>query len=147
MEHKIDICLEKDNKFTDFLHQKIKDYNNKHSPHHRRIREKEAIHPINIIVSDNDNNWIGGLSAEVYWGWLEVDYFWICEKHRGKGLGRRILIEAEMVGKEKGATKALLTTFEFQARSFYEMNGYQVAGEIEGYPPGSSYCMMVKSLL
>ncbi len=45
-----------------------------------------------------------------------------------------------------GATKALLTTYEFQARTFYEAHGYQVVGEIKDYPPGSSYYTMVKVL-
>jgi hypothetical protein len=40
-----------------------------------------------------------------------------------------------------------LTTFDFQARSFYEIKGYKVVGEIKDYPPGSSYFTMVKELL
>ena len=43
--------------------------------------------------------------------------------------------------------KALLTTFDFQARSYYEKKGYQIAGEIPRItPPGSSYYTMVKTL-
>ncbi|MEH7387948.1 GNAT family N-acetyltransferase [Bacillus sp. JJ1521] len=77
---------------------------------------------------------------------MEINKFWISEEYRGKGLGRHLLDKAEKVAKEKGAKKALLTTFEFQAHSFYGINGYQVVGEIKDYPPGNSYYTMVKTL-
>jgi hypothetical protein len=40
----------------------------------------------------------------------------------------------------------MLTTFEFQARTFYEIHGYTIAGRMEDYPPGSSYYWMRKEL-
>ncbi|MTD31723.1 GNAT family N-acetyltransferase [Planomicrobium sp. YIM 101495] len=100
-----------------------------------------------MIVSDNNKNWIGGLNADVYWGWMEINDFWFHESYRGKGIGGQLLDKAEKVAREKGAKKALLTTFEFQARSFYENKGYQVVGEVKDYPPGSSYYTMVKILV
>ncbi|WP_338147599.1 hypothetical protein [Lysinibacillus fusiformis] len=38
-------------------------------------------------------------------------------------MGTKCLAKAELVAKEMGATKALLTTYEFQARTFYEAQG------------------------
>ena len=58
-----------------------------------------------------------------------------------------MLDKTEKLAKEKGAKKALLTTFDFQARSFYEIKGYKFVGEIQDNPPGSSYFTMVKTLL
>ena len=40
-----------------------------------------------------------------------------------------------------------LTTFEFQARAFYEARVYREAGRLVGYPPGSTYYWMRKELL
>nr|WP_259545638.1 GNAT family N-acetyltransferase [Heyndrickxia oleronia] len=102
--------------------------------------------PINIIVLDENKQWIGGIHAEVYWNWLEINDFWLKKEYRGEGIGKELLELTEKIAKEKGAEKALLTTFEFQARTFYEMKGYKVVGEIKDYPPGSSYFTMVKSL-
>jgi GNAT superfamily N-acetyltransferase len=124
----------------------IKEFNNEHSLHHKEVRKKGAVQPINIIVSDDNKKWIGGITAEVYWDWVEINKFWFKEEFRGKGLGGMLLDKTEEIAKEKGATKALLTTFEFQARSFYEDKGYKVVGEIKDYPPGSSYFTMIKSL-
>lgn len=147
MNDNIEILLEHNEEFSTFLHKKIREFNNEHSIHHKEKRKKEAVQPINIIVSDENENWIGGLNANVYWGWMEINDFWFREDYRGKGLGGQLLDKAEKIAKEKGAKKALLTTFEFQARSYYEMKGYQVVGEIKDYPPGSSYYTMVKSLI
>lgn len=147
MSYHIEISLESNEKFSTFLHKKIREFNNIHSAKHKEVREKEAVQPINIIVSDTNGSWIGGLNADVYWNWVEINDFWFHEEYRGKGLGSDLLDKAEKIAKDKGAKKALLTTFEFQARSFYEFKGYQVVGEIKDYPPGSSYYTMVKTLL
>ncbi|GIP33407.1 N-acetyltransferase [Paenibacillus sp. J2TS4] len=146
MNYSIDVSLEHNNEFASFLKQMIRDYNDKHSPHHSKIRKEDSVHPINIIVSGDDEQWVGGISAEVYWDWVEINDFWLGEECRGMGLGRLLLNKVETIAKEKGANKALLTTFEFQARTFYEMQQYKVVGEIKDYPPGSSYYTMVKSL-
>lgn len=98
-------------------------------------------------MSNDNDNWIGGINADVYWDWMEINDFWFRDEYRGKGLGGRILDKAEKIAKEMGAKKALLTTFEFQARSFYEFKGYKVVGEVKDYPPGSSYYTMVKTLI
>ena len=62
-------------------------------------------------------------------------------------MGSKLLAQAEIAAKEMGAKKVLLTTYAFQARTFYEARGYQVVGEIKDYPPGSSYYTMVKTLV
>lgn len=57
-----------------------------------------------------------------------------------------MLDRAEKLARNKGATKALQTTFEFQARTFYEARGYMIVGEVKDYPSGSSYYTLMKSL-
>ncbi|MGE7693759.1 GNAT family N-acetyltransferase [Lysinibacillus sp. NPDC094177] len=76
-----------------------------------------------------------------------MNKFWFSKEYRGKGIGGKLLAKAEETAKQMGATKALLTTYDFQARTFYEARGYEVVGEIKDYPPGSSYYTMVKQLL
>ncbi|MCI0184637.1 GNAT family N-acetyltransferase [Sulfoacidibacillus ferrooxidans] len=147
MNYSIDVSLEQNEEFSAFLKHKIREYNNEHSIHHREIRKEGSIQPINIIVLDNDKQWIGGISAEVYWHWVEIHDFWLREEYRGKGLGQLLLHKAETIAKEKGATKALLTTYEFQARLFYELHQYRVVGKISDYPPGSTYFTMVKAFV
>jgi GNAT superfamily N-acetyltransferase len=147
MKVNIEVLLESHEEFCVFLNTMIKDFNNQHSIYHKEARNKGSVQPINIIVSDEDKKWIGGITADVYWDWVEIKDFWFSEEFRGKGLGGDLMEKMEKLAKEKGAKKALLTTFNFQARTFYEIKGYTVVGEIKDYPPGSSYFTMVKDLL
>jgi len=147
MNYKIEVVLENNAEISFFLNKMIRDFNNEHSIHHREVRKEGSKQPINIIVMDEDKKWVGGITAEVYWEWLEINKFWFFEKYRGKGLGGLLLEETERIAIDKGAKKALLTTYEFQARSFYEKKGYEVVGEVKDYPPGSSYYTLVKSLI
>ncbi|UOY92022.1 GNAT family N-acetyltransferase [Ectobacillus sp. JY-23] len=143
---KIDIVLEEHEKFTTFLTARIREFNNQHSIYHREARKEGAKQPIHIIISNENEEWVGGITGEVYWNWAEINKFWFTEEYRGQGLGTALLAQFEKISAEKGAEKILLTTFEFQARSFYESKGFKVVGEIKDYPPGSSYYTMVKDL-
>ncbi|WP_223555683.1 MULTISPECIES: GNAT family N-acetyltransferase [Lysinibacillus] len=147
MDYQIEVLLENHDDFTTFLNTKLKEYNDEHSPYHKESRQKGSVRPLNLIVTDHQHQWIGGITAEVYWGWVEINKFWFCKEYRGKGIGGQLLAKAEETAKQMGATKALLTTYEFQARTFYEVRGYQVVGEIKDYPPGSSYYTMIKHLV
>ena len=146
MKCSMDISLENNKDFSTFLKTKIREFNNEHSIYHKNVRKKDSVQPINIIVTDEEGRWIGGISSEVYWNWLEIHDFWFDEKFRGNGLGSLLLSKTEEIALEKGATKVMLTTFEFQARSFYELYDYKVVGEIRDFPPGSCYYTMVKLL-
>ncbi|MFC9542138.1 GNAT family N-acetyltransferase [Lysinibacillus sp. NPDC056959] len=147
MDYQVEILLENHDDFTTFLNTKIREYNDEHSPYHKESRKKGSVRPLNIIVTDFQQQWIGGITAEVYWGWVEINKFCFSQEFRGKGIGGQLLAKAEETAKQMGATKALLTTYDFQARTFYEARGYQVVGEIKDYPPGSSYFTMVKTLI
>jgi GNAT superfamily N-acetyltransferase len=147
MNHSIEIVLDNHERFESFLNNKVKEYNNEHSIHHLAARKKGAVQPINIMVSDERGQWIGGISSEVYWDWVELNYFWFDKAYRGQGIGGILLDKTDTLAKEQGATKALVTTFEFQARTFYEMKGFTVVGEVKDYPPGSSYYTLVKSII
>lgn len=112
MNFHIKVLLEDNEEFSTFLQKSIREFNNEHSIHHKEVRQKGAVKPINIIVSNDKDNWMGGLYAEVYWGWIKINDLWLHEEYRGKGLGGQLLEEAERIAREKGAKKALLTTFE-----------------------------------
>ncbi|MBB4826283.1 GNAT superfamily N-acetyltransferase [Sporosarcina luteola] len=147
MNFQIETILKQDEAFAAFLHTKIRGYNNERSEHHAKAREEGSVLPIFLIATDENQEWIGGIAAEVYWNWLEINHFWVHERYRRQGLGRQLLVKTEKIAIEKGAEKALVTTFEFQARSYYEEKGYEVVGKIKDYPPGCSYYTLVKLLV
>lgn len=132
--------------FSQFLKRQIRAFNDVRSPWHRAVRGEGSVRPLNIMVVARDGQWLGGLAGEVYWDWLEVNDFWLHESLRGSGLGRMLLRQMEALALERGARKAFLTTFSFQARAFYEKQGYEVVGTLPDYPPGESLHTLLKRL-
>ena len=47
---------------------------------------------------------------------------------------------------QNGCDHIHLDTFDFQARDFYEKNGFQIFGAIEDYPVGHKRYYLVKKL-
>ena len=124
----------------------IKTFNNARSPFHLQIRTKLPT-PLELYVHDQNRTLLGGLIAETYWGWLFVDMLWLHEHVRGHGLGRDLLLRAETEAIRRGCAHAYLTTFSFQARGFYEKQGYRVVGQLDDYPPGDSYFWLRKDFI
>ena len=61
-------------------------------------------------------------------------------------LGSKLLREVESEIREKGCTIIHLDTFDWQARGFYEKNGYSVFGTLEDCPKGHCSYYMKKVL-
>lgn len=79
---------------------------------------------------------IAGISGHTYWGWLFIDRLWVAEAVRGRGIGGRLLQEVETEARRRGCRGAWLDTYSFQAKPFYEAQGYGQFGELDGYRPG-----------
>jgi len=89
--------------------------------------------PLNLFVHDDDGRIVGGLLGYTYWDFLAVDILWLHEEWRGQGLGTQLLQTAEQEAIARGCHQAHLDTFEFQAPGFYEKQGYQCWGVLDGY--------------
>ena len=87
---------------------------------------------------------VGGLNGGTAWGWLYISHLWIEETHRGQGLGTALINQAETQARRRGAQGAHLTTASFQAREFYEKQGFSVFGQIDNMPPGGSLFYLSK---
>jgi GNAT superfamily N-acetyltransferase len=146
MTPEITISEIEDKEFAEFLHAQIRDFNNRMSSHHQEARQPGAVMPLNVILKDETGRMIGGLSGSTYWDWLEIDDFFLPEDLRGQGIGTSILQTAEAFALSRGVKRCFLSTFEFQARAFYEKHGYTVVGKLEDYPPGSAFYWMRKDL-
>jgi GNAT superfamily N-acetyltransferase len=102
--------------------------------------------PFALLIRDAEGALIGGLFAVVFWSGLAIDLFWIAGEYRGLGLGSRLLLQAETEGRRRGANKAFLNTHTFQAPGFYELQGYELYGELKDFPPGYDRRYYVKLL-
>ena len=134
-----------DSEAREFIRLQLRAFNDLHSEYHRAIRSVEPT-PLDILIRNAAGEIVGGLIASTYWGWLEVNVLWIAEGLRRLGHGRTLLRMAEAEARTRGCAHVMLTTYSFQARGFYEKEGYRVVGEMAGYPPGAVYYWMRKDL-
>ena len=89
---------------------------------------------------------IAGLNGASHWRWLYVRHLWVEASQRGRGLGRRLMAEAERLAKDRGCVGIYVDTFDPQAAAFYEDIGFTRVGEIVGFPPGHQRLFFRKSL-
>jgi GNAT superfamily N-acetyltransferase len=114
--------------------------------YNRAHAEAPDFKPLVLTARAADGTLLGGLVGDTGWRWLHVELLWVADSHRGRGLGRRLLRAAEGEAARRGAIHAYLDTFDFQARPFYEREGYQVFGVQEDFPPGHRRFFMQKTL-
>ncbi|MDD1780182.1 GNAT family N-acetyltransferase [Enterovibrio sp. ZSDZ35] len=107
--------------------------------------EKEE--PVAIFVTGDDGNKIAGITAELWGQWLIVKLLWVSEAHRAEALGKTLLTQLEAFAVSRGCTKALVDTFSFQARPFYEIQGYVCQWTLDDYPTSTKLHFLVKDLV
>ncbi|PWI20557.1 N-acetyltransferase [Streptomyces sp. Act143] len=131
----------------DLLRTRLRDTNTAASPVLRALRgtpgEREL--PLHVWVLDASGELAGGLVGHTWTSWLHVTYLWVDERHRGAGLGSRLLTEAERVAREeRGCSASRVETWDFQAPDFYRKQGYDVVCVIPDYPPGITEFTLTK---
>ena len=102
--------------------------------------------PISIVEYDNNGNIIGGILGGTYWGWMYVDILWVHTDHRGKGIGSKLLAEAEAEAVHRGCHHVHLDTMSWQAPEFYEKHGYTLIGSLPDIPNGHQKHLLMKAL-
>ena len=103
--------------------------------------------PVAILIKDAAGNTIGGLWGRTNYGWLFVEFLVVPDELRGRDLGTQLMDQAERLAVERGCVGAWLTTFSFQARSFYEKRGYAVFGELPNSPRDNVRIFISKRLV
>ena len=107
---------------------------------------KDGHTPLNIVEYDENDNLIGGLLGGTYWGWMYVDILWVHESHRHKGIGLKLLCEAEKEAISRGCHHVHLDTMSWQAPEFYKKHGYEVIGTLPDIPSGNQKYLLMKAL-
>ncbi|MHA5051957.1 GNAT family N-acetyltransferase [Streptomyces sp. SD15] len=138
-----------DKERRELLRRRLLDTNTQASPVLRALRgtpgEREL--PLHIWALDATGALAGGLVGHTWTTWLHVTYLWVDDRHRGAGLGSRLLAEGERVAREeRGCTGSRLETWDFQAPEFYKKQGYEVVCVIPDYPPGITEYTLTKYL-
>jgi GNAT superfamily N-acetyltransferase len=89
---------------------------------------------------------VGGLAARLHYDWLYIELIFVPQAIRKSGIGSQLLQKAEAIAIESKCVGIWLDTFSFQARGFYERNGYHVFGTLDDHPRGAQRFFLRKML-
>jgi GNAT superfamily N-acetyltransferase len=104
------------------------------------------IQRVAFYLRDSEDEIRGGLVGFLAFQWLSVELLWVEDALRGKGHGSSLLTQAEAFARDAGCVGARLDTYEFQAKPFYEKQGYVVFGVLEGFPANTRTYYLQKAL-
>jgi GNAT superfamily N-acetyltransferase len=103
--------------------------------------------PLSIVVRDPETGAVvGGLIGKTSYKLFFLDLFALPDSVRSKGLGAKLLAQAEEEARKRGCVAAELMTIHFQAPEFYSRHGWREFGRIEIAPPGHTRIFMRKDL-
>src|SRR5437016_2544992 len=65
-----------------------------------------------IFIHDKNEKVVGGASGVTFYGSLYVDMLWLDKSLRNKGLGTKLMLETEKIGKERNCSFISLNTMD-----------------------------------
>ena len=77
---------------------------------------------------------LAGLTGETFGNWLCIQFLFVSEQFRVKGIRSKLLEAAEKEAMRRGCKYAFVDTFSFQALAFYKKYGYREVFFLEEYP-------------
>jgi GNAT superfamily N-acetyltransferase len=101
---------------------------------------------LTIFVRDDAGDIVAGLHG---WTWGHTGFvqtLWVREDLRRAGLGARLLTAAEIEAVRRGCREMHLDTHSYQAPDFYRHRGYEVIGELPGWPDQTTRIFFRKTL-
>lgn len=101
---------------------------------------------LGIAVREDGGALRAGVSGWTWGGCGYIEFLWVREDQRGRGLGSGLLAAAEREIARRGCGQVALSTHSFQAPGFYARLGYQECGRTPAYPRGHDQIHLVKRL-
>jgi len=120
-----DIPAKPDQAADDFVISQTRQYNADFVP--------DDFEFLSVHCRGDDGVIIGGLTGKTYWNYLDIGFLWVDEQHRKHGIASRVIQLAEDEARARGCSYSMLDTYEFQALAFYQKQGYETFGTLEGY--------------
>ena len=80
---------------------------------------------------------VAGISGWTWGDCCELQSLWVQPSLRGRGLASKLLAAAETEAVARGCVQTVHFTYEFQAGTFYEGNGYKLVARVKDFPSGT----------
>lgn len=100
----------------------------------REFVGEQVRRPLAVFHQDERQVRLGGCSGHTYGNWLYIEYLWVASSQRGNGVGGQLLSAMEQTARERHCRFVLLDTFSFQAKPFYEKQGYSLIMTLREFP-------------
>lgn len=115
--------------------RELRKFNRASSPDFYAARElpENAPQPLNLFAFRDEGQPCGGLFGETSLLWLKVHLLVVQPASRQRGIGTRLMREAEQIAITRGCRHAYVDTMEYQAPAFYEQLGYEVSGRLPNW--------------
>jgi len=112
------------------------------------IAEAKGNRPKYIYCSINDanNHIIGGIKGYAMLNMFYISQLFVNEKHRGIGLGKKLLSEIEVVAKKHNCKIIRLDTLNRKSHDFYEKSGFEKTITIHEYMNGFDLLFFHKNI-
>ncbi len=111
----------------DVIYNGLKAFNMQHFP-------DEEIQSLACYIEDDEGNFAGGLTGEIFTNTLFVEFLWVDERERKSGIGSLLMERIESEASALGVTGLYLDTYSFQAPGFYAKLGFEEVGRYTGFP-------------
>lgn len=125
---------------SDYIKKKLIEHNMEQLPDSLKTSNEN----ISFVLRDNDGEIKGGITANMFWHHMKIDFLWVDKSVRKKGYGKILLNKLEDYAREKDCRFIYLDTFSFQAPEFYQKNGYVIFGVLEDHPKGYNQYFLQK---
>jgi len=111
----------------DVIYNGLKSFNLKHFP-------DEDVTSIACFIEDEDGDFVGGLTGEIFTSTLFIEFLWVDDKKRHSGIGSTLMERLEKEAVQLGVTDVYLDTYSFQAPDFYAKIGFKEVGRYTNFP-------------
>jgi ribosomal protein S18 acetylase RimI-like enzyme len=140
---KIELTLSPSKEDLKTISQGVELYNQNHMPDEVVF---EADTRFAVFARNDSGKVIGGIRATAFWNYCTIELLWLSDEARGKGIGTKLMSQAESYAQDNGFEYIRTETLSFQAKPFYQKLGYEVYGELKDYPTGHTMYCLVKKL-
>ena len=134
----LNIIMSDNKEYQKFIQKGITKFNNENHPEHeifKVYREKGYNDPFGFYAL-SDNEIMGGIIAHKKMQWLDIDILFVNQNARNNKIGSRLINKAVQYCKDEDLIGMHLYTLDFQAKGFYEKQGFKLIAEIKDWPKG-----------